>query len=162
MPRIPLHEAARRLGAHPLTVAFRLASLTDDFADCWPDVEDGYVETLKSMSGTLVVAPHPEPAPRPAAAIAAPSSQNRTLSLGTTAVFVVEKLYRKNRWGKFSVSYTSLRHMCHNPKDLNKAIDELRRADLLIVEGHDKAFSLDPGRKGDIEAIAAKHGWKKG
>lgn len=47
--KIPINEAARRLHLHPCELVLELAQIATSFDDLHPEVEEGFVETLKQM-----------------------------------------------------------------------------------------------------------------
>jgi hypothetical protein len=155
MKTIPLHEAARQLGVHPLNLLLRVQKYVGSLEDCWPNVADGYLETLKAMrndrrgehiASTPVQVTKSSPAP---------STTRRVVALSAGASRVIEKLWRKDRWGDMSVSLPSIQKMCQDVSDVEDAVEELVRLGLVNAgESKRGPFSLVSARKADIEAIA--------
>jgi hypothetical protein len=147
-----LHEAARELGVHPLNFLLRLYPLVGSLDECWPDVDQGYLDTARAIWPSRRVSTPPIQ-PKPEERVARDQRQI-PLGLSRGAARVIEKLWRKDRWGDLGVAYASLRHMCQDVQDLDDAIEEVLEANLLPTETKKGPFSLNPSRKGDIEAVA--------
>jgi len=123
--------------------------------DCWPDVDDGYVETLLTLrpqkdyprdqgGGSIESARRPEQ-----------KSELSRLGLTESAARVLDKLERQDRWGVNKVSFDTLRnHYCRNIADIDKVLEILCQQQLLLShEGRRGPFSLNPAKKSEVEMI---------
>ena len=148
--KIPTTEAARQLSIHPAHLFQHVAVLERSltFEDVWPDIDDGWVETVAATGGHKRTTPQAEtPGPE----------QSATSSrLSDDAVHVLDKLSRQGKWGNVSVAFDALQNLTHVPKrDLEDAVDELRKAGFLSHDGTGRGtISLAPGKRREIEQIA--------
>lgn len=156
MPQIPLAEAGRRLHLHPLNLLIRLrqhgcASAT---SDCWPQVDEAFVETLRQLDGSVVhVSPAKHAPPRVENGLSSPTAAD---SFSAAAKKVVEKMWRKKFLGGNQVSTESIQKMWQefSSDDVDAAIQELDHAGLVKQHGKKGTWSLDAGRTADIQKIA--------
>lgn len=122
----PLHEVAQLLHSHPATIIFTLASLGAPFEDCYPDVDESWIETLKELDwkhfgnneiGNKIL------------------KTESLFNLSNTAKKILDKLERKKHYGKHSVSLDTIKnHYCQNQSDFDKAIEELIDIELIKEE----------------------------
>jgi len=150
-------DAAKSLNIHPLNLLLRLQSLggVGSPEECWPVVDEGFIETVKhldqktsfpkeavesqSLGGRQKESERPPPSPQ----------------VSASAAEVIENLWRKNYWGNKKVRWETMHnHFCRNIKNLKEAVDELVEKGYLTPVPDGDAYSLDPGRKAEIEAIA--------
>lgn len=144
----PSSSVAESLGIHPASLMFRLAKLGASFDDAWPEISSDWVGALRAKdwdgSGSLDGLADGHTAPKAAA------------SFSDDAARIVEKLWRTDRWGKMSATRDSIaRHAHLEPARVEAAVRELLAAGLLVEHGAHGPYSLNQGRKRQIEEIAA-------
>ena len=150
---IKTSEAASRLGIHPLNLLLKLFPMVGSIDDCWPGLEEGYVDTIRTLGDG-----GQRPTSQPAAPLPGPTPEqppaDPLAGLDRGCVRVLEKLWRKDRWGGRAVAWETLHnHYCQDVDNLEEAIEDLVKRGLLLNHSRHGPFSLDPGRKGDIERI---------
>ena len=151
--KIPINEAADQLSLHPAELVLFLADMVAPFEELYPEVDEGLVNTIRSM--------HPEIFSRTSdRQIQQPGLPPRediptSLRLSPDGERVVLALHNKRHWGSNIVSETTLRnHYCRGLSDFDSAIRELARAKLLSsVRG---PFSLNTRAKAEIDEIVQK------
>lgn len=152
MSRIRTSDAARSLGMHPVEFILRLHEMVGSWGEVWPEVDSGYVETLRVMLKVPA-----GPSARATARLVATAAGNDGSPHGVSeiAARVIEKMWRKDRWGDMGVSWETVNvHMMPGCGELASVLEGLERDGLLLAKGRKGPFSLNPARKGDIEAIA--------
>jgi hypothetical protein len=151
--KLSLHDAASRLGIHPAEFALEIATLTEALEDFWPEVDEGTVKTIEVLRDQRL-GKHPAWRHDPDAAAVTTSEvgTDYRLPVSESAGRVVEKLWRKNRWGKLSVSFDTLNKHYH-VENLDQAVEELVNKGLLIRD-RGNAYALNTQYKGEIDAIA--------
>jgi hypothetical protein len=134
---------------HPFNLMLYLAELDVSFEEAWPEIEDTWVEAVRSQDWHRFgskIAGHAE---------ASQDAQHLDLGVTNAAAQVIEKLWRGKRWGRDSVRLETLRkHYCRHVDDLESAIDELVRKELLLSEGKHGPYSLNSKHKQEIDRIA--------
>ncbi len=148
--RTPLIQAARQVGVHPFNLLLRLSASGMDLEDVWPEIDESWLETVRTPGRERVSsrppAGHTEPTPAPRAAMAA--------KLSRPAEVVIEKLWRGGRWRVAAVSFEQLQKHTHLETPLiEQAVAELTRLGLLSGNQHGP-FSLNSARKAEIQQIA--------
>lgn len=147
-----LIEAAKELGVHPLQVVLALAPLVNRFSDVWPEIEDGFIPTLRQLglSDTSVVTEQESPGiPEPAPA----GNVLRELQLDNLEIGCLRRLSGKKHWGKNSIPEDVLRSkFLRETADPVEALHRLVKADLLVQHGRHR-YALNPHKKAEIEAI---------
>lgn len=147
-------EAARALGLHTLDFVARLHGMVGSWSECWPEVDDGYVETLR----ILLDRPRAKRVQDPGSPPAQPAARGDDPcphSIGDHAARLIEKMWRKGRWGDMRVSHDTIHvHMMRDIDDSEEVLDDLVRRGILMAEGRRGSFALNPGRKTEIDAIA--------
>lgn len=147
-------EAARRLGLHPAGLFQALLRLdrTLGFEDVWPNLDEGWVQTLQCAEGGTPTAG--------LAHIAKASSTQRPRSapaqaLSEAALHVLDKLARRDKWGVAAVSKEALTNLTRLPgRTLEDAIAELRRSGLLDHDGTGLGtISLASSQRKRIESL---------
>lgn len=151
MDKIRTSMASRRLAIHPAHFLLHVAELdmSLSFEDVWPDIDEAWIQTVSASGRYKQIQtvgdgiPLLEPVPRVCAS-----------GLSDAAVLVLDKLFRQHKWGSVSVSFDALVKMTHlSSSDLQEAIAELRRRNLIIHEGTGRKISLDSARSKEIETI---------
>ena len=146
-------EAASRLGIHPLNLLLKLFPMVGSIEDCWPNLEEGYIDTVQALADggqrpsaqPAIQSPEPSPQEPPA---------NPSAGFNKGCVRVLEKLWRKDRWAGRAVAWETLHnHYCQDVDNLEETVEELVQRGLVIKSSKHGPFSLDPNRKGEIEAI---------
>ena len=149
--KIPINEAARRLHLHPCELVLELAQIATSFDDLYPEVDEGFVETLKQMHHELFV--------KPSRAIDRPieASSQPLPRFSKDAEHIVYALSRKKHWGTNTVSEATLKnHYCRDLHDFDYAVKELLRVGILTPERPRGPFSLNPKAKVQVDAIIRK------
>jgi hypothetical protein len=148
--KIRTHEAANRLGLHPTALLLYLAEAGATlFDDAWPELDEAWVEAITHAHwdrfGT-------QRANLEGARLQEPNVASDH-ALGESAGMLLEKLWRKDKWGGARVTIEALVNMLHQPASvLDGALEELQ-AHKFVVRQADQ-YSLDPRRKGEIDRIA--------
>lgn len=155
--KIPINEAARRLHLHPCELVLELAQIATSFDDLYPEVDEGFVETLKQM--------HPELFVKPSRAIDRASQETTWTSsqplprLSKDAERIVYALSHKKHWGTNAVSEATLKnHYCRDLQDFDYAVKELLRVGILTPERPRGPFSLNLKAKVQVDAVIRKMG----
>lgn len=154
MAQVPLAEAARGLGLHPLNLMVKLRPVVGGLTDCWPTVEDGFIATIRQLDGLETRIPSKGDSRK--LDLPLPSSPVRDAHSAAERK-IVEKLYRKKMWPNHPVAPESIQKLCQGFQsgELDDAIENLVRKGLLIKgDGHRGPYSLNPPKKGEIEKIA--------
>lgn len=146
-------EAARRLGVHPSRIFQHIVELDAKltFADVWPEIDAGWVETVSALGHRDTPVRTGQPA-----VTTASSSQIPTHRLSEGAVHVLDKLYRQRKWADVAVTFVALQNLTHLAKrDLQDVVAELRRGKFLDHDGSGGGtISLNPARRNEIDMIA--------
>lgn len=150
--KIPINEAAARLRLHPCQLVLALAGMLASFDELYPEVDEGFTETLKQMHPERFVRPPRDVSPIPESrAKASPPPVSR---LSKDSEHLVSVLSRKRHWGTNTVSEATLRnHYCRDLKDFDSAIKELVRAGILIAESPRGPFSLNTKAKARVDEL---------
>lgn len=151
--KIKTSKAARELGIHPAHLLQYVAEINSNlaFADVWPLIDKGYVDTVSAMrygrnAESDKREQEPEPVPQPAVPVKVSADSHRILN----------KLVRQGKWGSVSVSFEALLNLTRLAKrDLEEALHELRKAGFLDHDGAGRGtISLNSSMRGEIESIA--------
>lgn len=142
-------DAAKGLAMHPAHFLFYVANLDASlvFSDVWPEIDEGWVDTVALASGHR--RPPSEHLPKPELASIAKSA------ISKNAAHVLDKLSRRGKWGNVSVSLDALQNLTHISRhELEDVISELRKASMLVHDGSGRgSISLDPARRKGIQLI---------
>lgn len=145
----PTHEAAKSLGIHPANLVLYLTYLGAPFQDCWPSVDDGWIETLRQTHKTLVNKTNQE---LPHQHSPLPSTAKTKYDLSKSALKILDKLHRKKDWGSHTVSWRTIHNdYCPKVPNLEDAVEELLRLNLLLGSSINDPLSLNPAMKKQIE-----------
>lgn len=144
--KIPIHKAAAHLRLHPCELVLELAGIAA-FDELYPEVDEGFVETLKQM--------HPERFVKPPRIPEAPKVPSPSLPrLSKDSELLVSVLSHKKHWGTNTVSEATLRnHYCRDLQDFDSAVRELTRAGILNAESPRGPFSLNTKAKAQVEEL---------
>lgn len=148
-------EAARRLGMSVAEFLDAVVSLVGNLSDAWPEIDEGYVATVRHVRGILPLPPERDDGPV-SEEIAEELSPAQEAKLR-----ILDKLERADRWGGNTVSWDTLRnHYCRGVEALEEGLKALIDEDLVVVAERGTArkgpFSLNPGEKGAIERQMAR------
>ena len=153
--KIPIADAARRLRLHPCEVVLELAQIATSFDDLYPEVDEGFVETLMQM--------HPELFVKTSRAIDRATQETIGPSspplprLSKDAARMVHALSQKKHWGTNTVSEATLKnHYCRDLQNFDYAVKELLRVGILTPERPHGPFSLNPKAKVQVDAVVRK------
>jgi hypothetical protein len=156
MSMLRTSDAAKGLGFPTLEFVARLHGMVGSWSECWPQVDEGYVETLRVLLAG--------PQGGRVKATGTPNSSNTRNVIGDEPcphdvarhpARLIEKLWRQKRWGDMGVSLETIRrHMVRNVEDLEELIDDLVARKFLTAEDRRGPIALNPGRQAEIEAIA--------
>jgi len=155
--KISTSDAARRLRDHPANVVRDVSEMVTGLDDCWPELDEGFVDTLKTLRGVHQPEQIDEHTKSAEPAIAPASKPRRS----SAALKVLDKLERKDKWGGNAIGWDTLRnHYCHGVSGLDDAVDDLVREEFLLAgESRDGPYSLNPARKGEIESLVEE--WRR-
>jgi len=154
--RIPTADAARKFGLGVPAFLDAAARLMTDLGEAWPEIDDGYVETMRQLYDLSPPVPADEIEETTPSVIVAPP----IAPLGRARLRILDKLERSNRWGGNTVSIDTLRnHYCQGIEAFDEALEQLIADDLvLIAEKGSKRrgpFSLNPAKKAVIQKEVA-------
>lgn len=149
--KTPTVEAARTLGLHPVRLLLYLAEVgVPSFEEFWPEIEDSWVEAIRRAHWDHLGPKRPNYTSDTSQASA---SRGTDPDLGETAGMVLDKLWRKKKWGVARVTIEALVKMIHRPSvDVETALEELKARRLVLR--HDDQYSLDSSRTAEVERIA--------
>jgi len=140
----PLHEVAKSLHNHPATIIFSLVSLGASFEDCYPDVDESWIETFKGLDWK-----HSADDEIEGKILKTESFSN----LSNTAKKILDKLERKKHYGKNSVSLDTIKnHFCRNQSDFEEAMEELLAIEL-IKEESKGSITLNTSKNKEISQV---------
>ncbi|HKV05325.1 MAG TPA: hypothetical protein VJO53_09490 [Candidatus Acidoferrales bacterium] len=149
----PTAEAALSLGLHPANLLLYLSEMGFAFEDIWPAIEETWIEAVRAKDWTKFAAPKQKESDS-----APPTPQTRPIAdLGVSeeAGYLLEKLWRNDKWGGAQVSVEAMQKHTHlDSEKLATAIKELIKRQLLVQHGTPGPFSLNPGRRSEIDRIA--------
>ena len=138
---------------HPGEFVLYVSEMVGDLSDCWPEVEEGFIETIRALRFAEEMPTSPD------AVQPAPEHQEERLAKRRpqAELRLLDKMERHDKWGGSSVSWRTLHNnYCQGVHDLDDAIDALIAEGLLIRGNQRDTFSLNPARKGDIQQAVAE------
>jgi hypothetical protein len=147
----PTHEAAKSLGLHPANLVLYLSCLGAPFEDCWPEVDEGWLETLRGTYWHLF-----EEKQKMHGAEQSPDLHGTAAKkeVSVSAMKVLDKLQRKKHWGTHTISWDTLHnHYCSGLHDLEDAVNDLQKRELLLGSGIEDRLSLNPAKKREIDLL---------
>ena len=136
--KIPIYEAAKRLSLHPCELVLNLASMVGSFDDFYPEVDEGYIETIEQLhyhSSHFRIT-------------------DKTLipQISKDSQTIISMLYSKTYWKSNTVNRDFLKnHYCKDIANLDTAIKELQHEDIIIVKKSGRVLSLNPKKRKLIE-----------
>jgi hypothetical protein len=156
--KIRTGDAARKLGLTVPEFLDAAAGLMAELHEAWPEVDDGYVETMQQLYGLAAEDREDEETEAPPVRRAGPPAVSQ---VDYAKLRILDKLERHDRWGGNSVSLDTLRnHYCQGVKGFDEALEKLIDDGLvLVVEKGSKRrgpFSLNPAKKGVIQKELAR------
>jgi len=138
---------------HPVNLLLWLAEVGYEFDDVWPVIDESWIEAIRARDWNRFAQPQQRDANT--VDVLAQSEEAPDLGVGYEAGLLVEKLWRKGKWGNVYVSTESIQKMTHlDSRKIEAAIQELLRKGLLIEQERSGAYSLDSGKQHEIERIA--------
>lgn len=146
-----INIAASRLGWHPSELIFRMGVLGAEFTNCFPGVDESWLETVTSLKrDTYSIAGSlpsrggsPQPIPD---------------TLSDPALRILDKLERKKHYGSKCVQMETIRvHLCPGIDNFPAHIAQLMEMDILINNGDRDLVSLNPSKSGLISAILNRY-----
>lgn len=152
--KMPTSDAARELGVHPANLLLMLSGMVGSLEDCWPEVDRGLVDTALALDPSRRRQRGQE-AEGEKIPDRESESQAVKLRVSPDAARIIEKLWRHDKWGKATVTLRTLQNeYCKGVEDIDEAVKELRKIELLITGSSKDTYSLNPAKKGEIENIA--------
>lgn len=154
MAQVPLADAARGLNLHPLNLLVRLRPVVGSLGECWPTVDQGYIETIRHLDGEreqhVLTTREPGDSLSTETAPPVPDIYSRAERR------VIEKFWRKGKWGKLGMAMESIQKVCQDvqPDELDLAMSDLVRKGLMLAEGNRGPYSLNTQFKAEIDRIA--------
>lgn len=138
---------------HPTNLLLRLSEVGYSFDDVWPAIEESWIEAVRPTDWNRFA--QTQQNGRHTVEIFAQSQLASNLGVSDEAGFVIEKLRSHSKWGRVNISAEAMQKITHlDAGKLETAIQELLRRRLLIQQGRSGAYSLDPGRRSEVERIA--------
>jgi hypothetical protein len=156
----PTHRAAKELGIHPANLIFYLSTLSAPFEDCWPQIDDAWLQTLIQTHRELF---NPATIHLNKSAANNPILQTGRSPISESALKILDKLHRKRHWGKHTISWRTLHNdYCPSVPNLKDAVRELQESHLLLGTSVDDPLSLNPSKTKEIDELvttfrASKH-----
>jgi hypothetical protein len=155
-------KAAGSLGLHPAHFLMHVAEINPKlrFEEIWPEVELSWVKEIVKVTEHRFIQSLDNPEDRHLTD-SVEESRSETRSEGqysSEAIQVINKLYRKDKWGKVSVSIEALKNLTrYSEQQINKIITEIRKKGLLDPD-HDgtegkHTIGLCCARRNDIEKL---------
>ncbi len=145
------HLAAQELGIHPANLILYLSMLGAPFEDCWPEVDDGWLQTLRQTYRDIFNIEAEKVSNLAEKDI---SSKAKSWMFSKSALKILDKLHRKRHWGKHTISWRTLHNdYCPSVPDLKNAVQELQESNLLLGSSVDDALSLNPSKTKEIEDL---------
>lgn len=152
MAKISICEASARLKMHPSNFLILASKLVGTIEDCWPEIEEGLVETIISLKRPRYVGNNEKEnvhVDQPKTTI------EKKLPISEEASIVLEKLFRKKFFGTNSVSLRTIKiNLCRNVQNVENAIEELVKSGYLEHQPRRDVYSLMPAKTHEIEEIA--------
>jgi len=145
--KIKFEEAVRELQMSPIELALRLASFSEDFDDIFPEIDRGFVDTLRQVFADRYYAnddPHASPVQR----VKGEEATGRPVL--TDAEHAILRLLRSRRcWGNNRLPENAVRKLSHT----NDFDDHLRALIGLnfVIRGRGETLSLNQNAKRAIE-----------
>ena len=141
--KIDLQGAACELGLHPAELLLKLWSQGQvrQLEDCWPEVEQGLVDTLRQMEGLYKASAKPPQTP-----------PEEATSLENDIIRVMRS---RNHWGHSRIGGDQLKKFLPpgtDARSMHKALKELVQRGLL--QNYHSAYSLNTHCKAEIERYA--------
>jgi hypothetical protein len=138
---------------HPVNLMLLLSEVGYSFDDVWPAIEDSWIETVRAIDWNKFAPTQQKGSDT--IEIFAQSLQFPDLGVSDEAGLVVEKLWRNSKWGHAYVTVEAMQKHTHlDVMKLDMAIQELLRRRLLIQQEKSDTYSLDSGKRVEIERIA--------
>jgi len=154
--KIPTHNAANNLGIHPTNLILIASKLNSSFEECWPEIDDGIIETIKMMYYKYkqkIIDNEKE-----MVIIVGKLGDNDTI-ITNDAIKVLDKLCRHKHWGNTEISYDGILNITHIQGDkLKIAIKELISLEYISQKSQNGPFSLNTAKKSEIERIIKTKG----
>jgi hypothetical protein len=149
----PTPDAASSLGLHPANLMLFLSEMGFTFEDIWPAIEETWIEAVRAKDWTKFA---PQQQKGTDSAVRTAQAQPRPdLGVSEEAGFLLEKLWRNDKWGRAYVGMEAMQKHTHlDAEKLVRAIRELVKKRILTQQGTSGAYSLDPGRRSEINRIA--------
>ncbi len=148
----PTHEVADELKLHPANLMLELRKHGVAFEDLWPEIDDVWKQTIQAMNRKEF---HSTATTDPQAGYLEVGATEEASEVSWDAAKIVEKLWRKQKYGKHSVSVEGLRKLTHLSSDTTEAaVHELVRARVLLELHPHGPYSLDPAQTARIDKIA--------
>ena len=139
-----LHEVAKTFNLSSADIVLYLSSLGAPIEDCWPEIDNTWLETLKSRYSKYLEVK---------VAHAIPTLQSKD-NISQDAIKLIDKLHRKDLWGNHAVSWDSLRnHLMPNVSNLKEVADDLIHKGYIRATSIHAPLSLNPDRKVEIESL---------
>jgi hypothetical protein len=156
--RTKLANASQRAGMHPLNFILAIYQMVGGLEDGWPEIDDGYVETVLALRHSHAFVGHQDAELQPPQGGAGTRVIEAELPVSESAARVLDKLERGDRWGRNAISFDTLRnHFCRGIPNIDSAVEELVAEDLLVPGGGRRGpYSLNPERKAEIERIVSQ------
>src|SRR5258707_722135 len=130
---IKIIDASKDLKIHPMNLILALSHLVPNLDDCWPEVDEGFIETIKPMN--LVTASRSQSEKHVSKKEETATIQSKfSVSVSEGAARIVDKLERTDRWAGNRISWDTLRnHYCQAVRNIEEAAAELKDKELILV-----------------------------
>jgi hypothetical protein len=141
--KVRLDDAAKRLHLHPCELVLNLAQMVGSFDDLYPELDEGYIETLKQLLHDS----------SPKSSLDITEKTSRPLILKDSHA-VISVLSSKGFWKKNTIERDTLKkRYCKHIVNLDTAINELQREEIVIIKKGGNILSLNPKKRKVIEEI---------
>lgn len=142
-----LSEVAKAFNLPPATLILYLSSLGAPIDDCWPEVDDIWLETLKSRYSKYLEVKN----------IFSIPIQQGQVDISQDAIKLIDKLYRKDYWGNHTIAWDHLRnHLLPQAPNCKELVEILMQKELLRGPSIHGPFSLNGDKKKEITLMVER------
>jgi hypothetical protein len=152
--RIQLREVAIQLGLPPLQVLIELAAMGQPPGECYPEVDEGFVETIRQTRRVRMGLPAAPPRPHPTHRAAAPAPG--PLPVSPEAAAILDKLWRKGYGLKPVKVFTLVQKWVHEANE-DHVRELVERGYLEWTDPDRDVVNLVAGRLADTERVVEQY-----
>lgn len=150
--KVPLNEIARKTGLSNIQVLFELALMGQPPDQCWPECDDGFVQTLLLRHKANFVAPEASASNDSSE----PSTDNKALPISVRAAEILNKLMSKKYGSKPIQVFTLTKKWVHGSSE-DDVRELVKRGNLEWVDGDRNTVRLCLDKLGDTEKLVQQY-----